>query len=92
MQMIVYESKRLVDEGALTYTRLLSHLYYMLVRTRSGNRVGVDLNSHMEEKYPMAMETAGKVCDFITDQIQMELDDLERGYLAVHIERYFEGL
>ena len=92
MQMIVHESKRLVDEGALTYTRLLSHLYYMLVRTRSGNRVGVDLNSHMEEKYPMAMETAGKVCDFITDQIQMELDDLERGYLAVHIERYFEGL
>lgn len=89
MQMIVEEAKKTVHEETLAYTRLLSHLYYILVRTKSGSKVGVDLNSYMEEQYPRAMEVAKKVCGFIEKQIQTELEELEKGYLAVHIERYF---
>lgn len=89
MQMIVEESGKEVQEDSLTYTRLLSHLYYVIARTRSREKVGVDLNSHMAEHYPAAMETACKVCRFIEDEMQVKLDELETGYLAVHVERYF---
>jgi len=89
MQMIAEESGKEVQEDSLTYTRLLSHLYYVIARTRSREKVGVDLNSHMAEHYPAAMETACKVCRFIEDEMQMKLDELEAGYLAVHVERYF---
>lgn len=89
MQLIAEESGKTIQEESLTYTRLLSHLYYLLVRTRNGGKVGVDLNSHMEKNYPLAMKVAEKVCCFITDELQLELDQLETGYLAVHIERYF---
>ena len=89
MQMIVEAAEKTVQEESLTYTRLLSHLYYILVRTKNGSKVGVDLNCYMEEQYPVAMEVARKVCNFIEEQIQIELEDLEKGYLAIHIERYF---
>ena len=89
MQMIVEAANKTVWEESLAYTRLLSHLYYILVRTRNGSKVGVDLNCYMEEKYPHAMDVACKVCDFIEEQIQTELEELEKGYLAIHIERYF---
>ena len=92
MQMVVEESKKAIREESLAYTRLLSHLYYILVRTRNGGKVGVDLNGYMEEKYPLAMAVATKVCNFIAEQLQTELEELERGYLAVHIERYFSEL
>lgn len=89
MQMIAEESGKEVQEDSLTYTRLLSHLYYVIARTRSREKVGVDLNSHMAEHYPAAMKTACKVCRFIEDEMQVKLDELETGYLAVHVERYF---
>lgn len=89
MHMIVGETKKTVKEESLTYTRLLSHLYYILVRTKKGSKVGVDLNDYMKEQYPLAMEVAQKVCYFIEEQMQTELEELEKGYLAVHIERYF---
>jgi len=89
MQMIVEAANKTVQEEALTYTRLLSHLYYILVRTKNGSKVGVDLNRYMEDQYPLATEVAKRVCDFIEEQMQSELDEWEKGYLAVHIERYF---
>ena len=92
MQIIVEESGRKPKGDSLTYTRLVSHLYYILLRTRNSEPVGVDLNDYMEQKYPDAMKTARKVCGFISEQIQLELDELELGYLAVHIERYLAEL
>lgn len=89
MQMIVEVSQKTIHEESLAYIRLLSHLYYILVRAKSGGKVGVDLNSYMEEKYPLAMLVAKRVCNHMEEAIQMKLEELERGYLAVHIQGYF---
>jgi len=88
MQMIAEESGKTEREDSLTYARLMSHLYYILIRTRNQEPVGVDLNSYMEQKYPEATRVANKVCSYIASAMQCELDDWEKGYLAVHIERY----
>lgn len=88
MQLIVKESGGVINESSLTYTRLLSHLYYMVVRTRNGEGVNIDLNGFMNEKYQCAMKIARKICDFIATQLSLVLDELETGYLAIHIERY----
>ena len=89
MQMIVKESNKEVAETSLAYTRLLSHLYYIIVRAKQGGKVGVDLNCYMEEKYPLAMNTAQSVYDFLVEKAELQLDSLEKGFLAVHIEQYF---
>lgn len=92
MQMVVEESEKIVQEESLAYTRLLSHLYYMLVRAKCEGRVGVDLNAYMEEKYPKAMEVAKRICNYMENEAQLKLEELESGYLAVHIEGYFAEL
>lgn len=89
MKMIAEASGRDERVGTLTHTRLLSHLYYMIVRSRNGEKVGIDLNEYMEDRYPKAMKTAKKVCSFLSEQTQIKLEEQECGFLAVHIERYF---
>lgn len=88
MQVIAQETGGVINKSSLTYTRLLSHLYYMVVRTRNGEGVNIDLNGFMNEKYQCAMNIARKICDFITAQLGLSLDEQETGYLAIHIERY----
>lgn len=88
MQLIEQEFGGEANENSLTYTRLLSHLYYMVVRTRKGEGVNIDLNGFMHEKYQKAMNIAQKICDFMAMQLGLLLDELETGYLAIHIERY----
>ena len=89
MQMVVKESDKEVAETSLAYTRLLSHLYYIIVRATQGGKACVDLNCYMEEKYPLAMNTAQRVFDFLVEKSDLQLDSLEKGLLAVHIEQYF---
>lgn len=89
MQMIVNESNKEVQDESLAYTRLLSHLYYIMVRAQKGGKVRVDLNDYMEIKYPVAMNAAQRVYDFLVEKTELPLDPLEKGCLAVHIEQYF---
>jgi len=88
MQLVAQEAGKSLNEDSLTYTRLMSHLYYMVVRTRNREAVNIDLNGFMSDRYKMAMDIAGKICGFMSKQLELELDELETGYLAIHIERY----
>lgn len=88
MQLIKILSNKEVDEEELTYTRLLSHLYYMIVRTRTGQAVNIDLNDFMINNYKKATDIAEQVCSYISQQLEMKLDSMEVGYLAIHVQRY----
>lgn len=87
MQLVSRMAGREFDVNSLTYTRLLSHLYYMIVRTRTGESVNIDLNDFMYQSYPEAVKIAGCVCSYMEEQIGCKLDTQELGYLAVHIQR-----
>ena len=88
MSLIVQRAGKDLDETSLTYTRLLSHVYYMIVRTRIGEKVHVDLNEYMRNTYPKAMKIAEEICSYIAEHLEQEPDLLESGYLAVHVQRY----
>lgn len=92
---IIDESMKIIEEqmgqklkkDSLSCTRLVSHLYYMLVRARTGEGVNIDLNEFMEASYPRANETAGMVCAYMEETMGKPIAKEEIGFLAVHIQR-----
>ncbi len=87
MQLLNRLANKTFDVNSLTYTRLLSHLYYMIMRTRTGETVNIDLNGFMTQTYPDAVNIAEQICEYMETQLGSKLDEHEMGYLAVHIQR-----
>ena len=67
---IINEGIEMIEEGfgqkmprdSLAYTRLMSHLYYMIARTRRGESTNVDFNDFIFSNYPKTGEAARSVC------------------------------
>ena len=76
------------DDESLTYSRLLSHLYYMVLRTKRGQAVNICLNEFMQQQYMRAYKIASEICLYMEKRLELSMDPMEKGYLAVHIERY----
>ena len=72
------------EDGCLLYT---SHLYYMVVRTKTGEAVNIDLNEFVQEKYPEAMKIAALICDNMAEKLERQIMQEEVGFLAIHIQR-----
>ena len=92
---IIDESLKIIEEkmgqklqkDSLSCIRLVSHLYYMLVRARTGEGVNIDLNDFMEASYPRANETARIICGYMEEAMGKPIAEEEIGFLAVHIQR-----
>ena len=54
-----------LEQDSLGYNRMMSHIYYMLVRTRKGEQVKADLNDFVQVKYPKEFAAAEKICAWI---------------------------
>ena len=50
----------------------------------------LDMNEYIEEKYPESYRIAEDVCESLGKSLGKELDPIEIGYLAMHIERTVE--
>lgn len=95
MTQIIDESIQIVGEcvgyrlkkASHSYIRLMSHLYYMVIRSRTGEAVNVELNDFMKQKYPKAMRIAQIVCGKMESRLNQPLASDEQGFLAVHIQR-----
>lgn len=95
MTQLIDESIQIVEECAgyklkensHSYIRLMSHLYYMVVRSKTGEAVNVELNDFMKQKYPKATQIAQIVCSKMEDRLHQPLAPEETGFLAVHIQR-----
>ena len=72
---------------SLSYARLVTHLKYMLARMKTGEKPNIDMTEYVREKFPESYDTACIVCDFISKKIKKEITDIEKSYLAIHIER-----
>ena len=55
----------------------------------TGEDLRINMNEYIESKFPEAYMTAKKVCDMLGKSIGKELDEMEIGYLAMHIERIY---
>lgn len=49
------------------------------------------MNDYMEVKFPDAFHVAQKICAEIEQNMKLALDDVEIGYLAIHIERVMDN-
>lgn len=77
-------------EDSLAYTRLMSHLYYMVARTRNGESTKVDFNDFIFSNYPRTGKVAEEVCRFMGQELKKEVAREEIGFLAIHIQRVID--
>ena len=65
----------------------MNHIRYMVARTLSGEQLKLSMNDYMSIKFPRSFQTAESICKKIAQNLKREVDELEIGYLAIHIER-----
>ena len=75
------------DTDSLAYTRLMSHLYYMVARTRNGESTNADFNDFIFSSYPRTGRVAQEVCSYIGRELKKTVAKEEIGFLAIHIQR-----
>ena len=92
---IINEGIRMIEKGfsqklqedSLAYTRLMSHLYYMVARTRNGESTKVDFNDVIFTNYPETGRVAEMVCSYMGNELKKPVAKEEIGFLAIHIQR-----
>ena len=75
-----------IDKGSFNYSRFLTHLHYLLERVRNNKSIMTENEKVYEElkkQYPRTYECALKIEEFLA----VELNDEERLYLILHINR-----
>ena len=87
ISLVENEIGKSIDVMSLSYNRLMNHIRYMVARAISGEKLKVNMNDYMEIKFPRAFQMAKTVCEQIGHSLKCELNDVEIGYLAMHIER-----
>ena len=79
-----------IDTVSLSYNRLMNHVRYMAARAVKGEKLKLNMNDYMLEKFPDAYRLASTVCGHLEKYLKKPLDEVEIGYLAMHIQRVSE--
>lgn len=87
ISLVEEEIGRPINVMSLSYNRLMNHIRYMVARAISGERLKVNMNDYMGIKFPQAFRTAEIICERVGKSLKCQLNDVEIGYLAMHIER-----
>lgn len=87
ISLIEQEMGRPIDVASLAYNRLMNHIRYMAARAMKGETLKINMNDYMGVKFPNAFRIAEKVCNQVSRNLKCELEEVEIGYLAMHIER-----
>lgn len=80
------QTGKVIDVMSLAYNRLMNHVRCMVARSISGEKLKVSMNDYMEVKFPEAFRLAEEICAQMEKNMKITLDDVEIGYLAIHIE------
>lgn len=75
---------------SLSYNRLMNHIRYMVARTISGEKLKVNMNDYISVKFPESFQIAKAVCEQVAKNLKCVVDEVEIGYLAMHVERTVE--
>lgn len=89
IRMIEEETGQIIDVMSLSYNRLMNHIRYMVARSIKGEKMKLNMNDYMSVKFPKSFRMAEEVCRQLEVQLHHNspLDEVEIGYLAMHIER-----
>lgn len=87
ISLIEAEIGKPIGVMSLSYNRLMNHIRYMVARLIRGEELKVNMNDYMGIKFPQAFQMADTICRKICRNLKCELNEVEIGYLAMHIER-----
>ncbi len=87
IELVEQETKTTIDVMSLSYNRLMNHVRYMVARALKGEKLKLDMNDYMSVKFPDEFRMAATVCGHLGAYLKKTLDDVEIGYLAMHIRR-----
>lgn len=90
IELLENETGHKISIMSLSYNRLMNHIRYMVARAIAGEKLKVNMNDYMSVKFPKSFQIAKKVCDQIAHNLKCEMDEVEIGYLAMHVERTAE--
>lgn len=78
-----------VDKDGFNYSRFVSHMYYLLRRkANNGNDLGnKTIYEKMIEEYPEIHEASEEIAAYLNEKIKIMLNDEEKLYLMLHINR-----
>ena len=91
IQMLEQETGEHIDVLSLSYNRLMNHIKYMVARGITGEDLKVNMNDYMSVRFPKAYALASTVCDRLSTSTGLHFDEMEIGYLAMHIERVYSS-
>ncbi len=92
IQMVEEQTGRRIDVMSLSYNRLMNHVRFMAVRVSKGEKLKVDMNEYMLGQFPDAFRMAGVLCSHLEKYLKQPVDEVETGYLAMHIQRVLSEL
>lgn len=87
IQLVEGETGKKIDMLSLSYNRLMNHVRYMAARAIKGEELKISMNDYMAEKFPDAFRIASIVCGHLEHYLKKPMDEVEIGYLAMHIQR-----
>lgn len=89
VEILEKETGQHIDVLSLAYNRLMNHIKYMVMRALSGEKLKLNMNDYIELRYPCSYALAADICGQLGRSIGKTLDEMEIGYLAMHIERVY---
>lgn len=87
VSLIEEQRKIHIDVTSLSYNRLMNHVKFMVARALNKESLKVNMNEYVEHNFPRSYELARIVCDRLSQALRVQLEEIEVGYLALHIER-----
>lgn len=87
ISLVEREVGKPIDVMSLPYNRLMNHVRNMVARAINNEKLKLNMNDYMSIKFPKAFEIAEYICREVEKMLKCNLDDVEIGYLAMHIER-----
>ena len=90
VKILEQETGKQIDVRSLSYNRLMNHIRYMVARALSGEKLKVNMNDYISIRFPKAFDMASQVCGEMMKNLKICLDDVEVGYLAMHLERVMD--
>lgn len=79
-----------IDVMSLSYNRLMNHIRYMVARAVNGEKLKMNINDYMSVKFPEAFQAAKKICEEMEASLKLPMEEIEIGYLAMHMERMMD--
>ena len=83
-----------VNKDSLEYNRLLTHIKYFVDRVLRKEEIKVNgednIFKNMKQLYPYSVKCLDKISNYLKNNEDYELKEIEKLYLLIHIARLYE--